>query len=123
MAGDFSSIQGLRLDGGFVISRLEFVAEPFTDAVDRPALARTRILGREFQITLLATLSDKEKSVSLYHEILEAMTVAAVDPPASVVEFNEGDFERAAYEAHDRFGEASPEALAGMLQFYGFRER
>jgi hypothetical protein len=122
MAGDFSAIQGLHLPGGFFISRLEFVAEPLTDALGRPALARTRILGREFQITLLASQTDKEKSVSLYHEILEAMTGAAVEPPVGVIEFNEGDFERAAYEAHNRFGDASSETVNRMLQFHGFGE-
>ncbi len=39
------------------------------------------------------------------------MTVACFDPPASVTEFNEGDFERAGYEAHDQLGAASPENL------------
>ncbi|HEX4139381.1 MAG TPA: hypothetical protein VHY09_03480 [Candidatus Methylacidiphilales bacterium] len=107
MAGDFSSIQGLHLCGDFLISGLEFTAESLTDALGRPALARTRILGREIQITLLASLTDKEKSVSLYHEILEAMPVAVTEPPAGVMELNERDFKRAAYEAHDRFGEAS----------------
>ena len=67
-------------------------------------------------------LSDKECSVTLYHEILEAMTVAVANPPASVGEFNEADFERAGYEAFDQFGAASPENLNRMLQSYGFRE-
>jgi hypothetical protein len=48
--------------------------------------------------------------------------VASVEPPVGVIEFNEGDFERAAYEAHNRFGEASPESVNRMLQFHGFRE-
>jgi len=38
------------------------------------------------------------------------------------MEFNEGDFDRAGYEAHERFGPASPENLNRMLQFYEFRE-
>jgi hypothetical protein len=119
---EFSSIQGARLCGGFVISRLEFSAAPLVDAIGRPALARTRIVAREFQLTITAQLSKKEKSVSLYHEILEAMTVASTEPPARVWDFLEADFERAAYEAHDRFGPASPETLNRMLQFHGFRE-
>jgi hypothetical protein len=61
--------------------------------------------------------------VTLYHEVLEAMTVACSDVPASVAEFNEGDFERSGYEAHETFGPASPERLNRMLQFYGFREQ
>ncbi len=88
----------------------------------RSALAQTRIIGREFHLTILSGLSDKETSVTLYHEILEAMTVAASEVPASVRDFNEDDFERAAYEADERFGPASPENMNSMLQFYGFRE-
>jgi hypothetical protein len=66
-------------------------------------------------------MSDREFSVTLYHEILEAVTLAAAEPPDSVMEFNEADFERSAYDAHDRFGAASPETLSRMLQLYGFR--
>ncbi len=50
------------------------------------------------------------------------MTVASFNPPASVMEFNEGDFERAGYEAHEQFGTATPDSLNRMLQSYGFRE-
>jgi len=59
--------------------------------------------------------------VTLYHEILEAMTVACAHAPSSVKDFNEGDFERAGYEAHERLGPVTPESLNRMLQFYGFR--
>jgi hypothetical protein len=119
---EFDSLQGLRLRGGFIIIRLEFVIKPLVDAMGRSALVRTRIVGREFHLTVLSSLIDKEKSVTLYHEILEAVTVASSEAPASVRDFNEGDFERAAYEAHKLFGPVSPESLDRMLQFYGFRE-
>lgn len=92
------------------------------DAIGREAIARTSIVGTSLEIVLRAGLSDEECSVTLYHEILEAMTVAVLDPPASVCELNEGDFERAGYEAHARFGMASPENLNRMLHVYGFRE-
>ena len=117
-----NSFQGLRLRGGFIIIGLEFVIEPLVDAIGRSALAKTRIVGREFHLTILSSLSDKEKSVTLYHEVLEAATVASSHAPASVRDFNESDFERAAYEAHERFGPVSPESMNRMLQFYGFRE-
>jgi len=116
------SFQGLRLRGGFIIVGLEFVIEPLVDAMGRSALAKTRIVGREFHLAVLSGLTDKEKSVTLYHEILEAVTVASSETPSSVRDFNEGDFERAAYEAHERFGPVSPESMNRMLQFYGFRE-
>jgi len=119
---DPTPFQGLRLCGGYILLHIEFVIEPLVDAVGRPALAKTRIIGREFHLTVLAGLSDEERSVSLYHEVLEAMTVACSGAPASVRDFNEGDFERAAHEAHERFGPVSPERLNSMLQFHGFRE-
>ncbi len=50
------------------------------------------------------------------------MTVACLHPPATVLEFNEGHFERAAYDMHERFGPASPASLNRMLQFFGFAE-
>lgn len=50
------------------------------------------------------------------------MTVACSDPPASLMEFNEGDFERGGYEAHEQLGTASPKNLNRRLQSYGFRE-
>jgi hypothetical protein len=61
-------------------------------------------------------------SVTFYHEVLEAATVACSAPPASVIDFNEADFERTAYAMHEKFGPASPENLSRMLQFHGFRE-
>jgi len=113
--------RGLRLHGGFTIVRLEVITEPLVDALGRMAIAKTRIVGRKFHLSLISNLDEKEWSVTLYHEVLEAMTVACAHPPASVMEFNEGDFERASHEAHERFGPVSPESLNRMLQFYGFR--
>ena len=54
---------------------------------------------------------ERELSVTLYHEILEATAAASADPPASVMDFNEADFERTAYAMPDELGEASPENL------------
>jgi len=120
---DLNGLQGLRLPAGFVLSQVELDQEPLLDPIGRSALAKTRILGKEFRITILSSLGDDEISVTLYHEVLEAMVVASNNSPAILRDFNEGDFERAAYEAHGRFGPASRENLVGMLQFYGFREQ
>jgi hypothetical protein len=114
--------RGLRLVGGFTVVGLDLVAEPLVDAMGRRAIATTQIVGRELRLTVFSGLDAKEWSVTLYHEVLEAITVASVRPPARVMEFNEGDFERAGYEAHERFGPASPENLNRMLQFHEFRE-
>jgi len=66
-------------------------------------------------------LSEAELSITLYHEILEAAAVSVANPPATVVDFNEADFERTAREAHERWGNASPANLNLLLQFHGFR--
>lgn len=83
--------------------------------------SRAPILSRNNSSSSFARgLSEGEISVTIYHEILEAATVASIDPPEAVRSFNEGDFERAGYRAHELFGPASPENLDRMLQFYGF---
>jgi hypothetical protein len=118
---DLNAFSGARLPGGYIIAGISTTAAPFLDPWGRAVVAQTRITGRIFQITILDQADDKECSVSIYHEILEAMTVASENPPASVIDFNEGDFERAGYQAHERFGPVSSESLNRMLQFYGFQ--
>lgn len=119
---DPASFKNVRLRGGFVITDVQFTGAPMVDALEREAVAQTRIIGQKFHLLIRAGLSERELSISLYHEILEAATVASLHPPVSVMEFNEGDFERAAQTAHTEFGEATPETLNRMLQSYGFRE-
>ncbi len=72
---------------------------------------------------VIRTLSDEETSISLYHEVLEAATVAAAIPPPALTMFNEADFERAARDAQTQLGLATPESLDHMLQSFGFREQ
>jgi hypothetical protein len=110
-----------RLGGVFIITEIELTHEPLEDALGREAIAQTRILGREFRLVIHCGLTDEELSISLYHEILEAATVATSHPPAGVLDLNEAGFESAARHAHQSWGEASVENLNRMLQFYGFR--
>jgi len=112
----------LRLRGGFVIKEVEFTDKPLLDALERDASAQTRILGREFRLIIRAALSEEEFSVTLYHEILEAASVGSLNPPDSVLDFNEAGFEQAARDAHARWGNASVVNLNLLLQFHGFRE-
>lgn len=119
---DPSLFENVVLPGGFTIVRIKISATPLTDALGREAFARTRIIGKNFEVAIRSGLSDEEFSVTLYHEILEAATVASANPPVSVLDFNEASFERAAYSAHEQFGAASAENLNRMLQSYGFRE-
>jgi hypothetical protein len=118
---DTGSFQNLEIVGGFKIARVRFVSGRRVDAIGREALAKTSIVGRRFEIVICSPLSDEELSVTIYHEILEAATIASDAAPEGVRMFNEGDFERAAYRAHAQLGEASAATIDRMLQSYGFR--
>jgi hypothetical protein len=119
---DLKGFTNLRLLGGFVIVEIEFTTEPFTDALGRDAVAQTRIVGKELRLLIRSDLPDEELSITLYHEVLEAVSVASIHPPASVMDFNEADFEGAARVAHEQWGNASPQSLSRLLRFYEFRE-
>jgi hypothetical protein len=112
---------GVSLGEGFSIAQVTFVDEPIEDLFGKPAAGRTRIAHRELHIVIAAALSDREKSVTLYHEVLESMTVMVERAPDDVRDFGEADFEREGYSAFDRFGPVSPSTLRAMLQFYGFQ--
>jgi hypothetical protein len=119
---DLASFEGVQLRGGFIISEVRLASEPLKDALGRDAIAQTRILGRRFYLLIRAGLTEKELSVTLYHEVLEAALVGSVNPPESLAEFNEGDFEQTAYQMHENLGVASSENLNRMLQDLGFGE-
>ena len=76
----------------------------------------------DFSSHCVMILTEDEQSISLYHEILEAATVAAHNPLESVLEFNEAEFERAAGSLHARLGRATPERLNQMLAEFGFKD-
>ena len=118
-----SAFNRLRLRGGCTIVRIEEVKQPLRDALEREAVAQTMINGSRLAILISAGLSQTELSVTLYHEVLEAVAVANENPPETVVEFNEGDFEQAARTMHDRLGEATPANVNHMLQLFGFPEK
>lgn len=117
---DLVPFQNLALRGGFLLVEVGLTAQPLLDPIERAATAQTLIRGSRFHILLRADLDERELSVSLYHEVLEAATVAADPPPESVLEFNEGHFERAAQSAHERLGVASPKTLNQLLAEFGF---
>jgi len=115
-------LTGYKLSGGFTIARIRLTNEMLVDAIGREAVARTAIVGLSLDIEL-RRLSDEEISISLYHEVLEASTVATAITPRAVAMFNEGDFERAARHAHAQLGPATAENLDRMLQSFGFGEQ
>jgi hypothetical protein len=100
---------------------IELTNAPIVDAIGREAIAQTSAIAREFRLLIRAGLSEAELSVTLYHEILEAASVAIASPPDNVIDFKEADFEQAARNAHERWGNASPANLNLLLQFHGFR--
>jgi hypothetical protein len=118
---DLAAFQNLALRGGFLIAEIRLTSQFLLDPLGRPATAQTIIRGSRFHIFLRDDLNEAELSLSLYHEVLEAATVAADHPPESVLEFSEGDFERAAQSAHARLGVASAEHLNQMLAEFGFQ--
>jgi hypothetical protein len=117
---NLAPFQNLLLHGGFTLVETQLTAEPLLDPLERAALAQTIIRRKNLHIFLRADLDERELSISLYHEVLEAATLATETPPHSVIEFNEGDFEQASIAAHDRLGVASPESLNQMLAEFGF---
>jgi hypothetical protein len=52
---DPSTFKNVRLHGGFVIADLQFTAAPMLDALDREAVAQTRVIGREFRLLIQAS--------------------------------------------------------------------
>lgn len=118
--GAFDAFADLSLHGGFLLKRVRSADESMSDALDRPALARTTITGMVLEIEMDARLSAEETSVTLYHEVLEAASVAAPRPPMAVCELNEAGFESAARQMHANLGVATPTTLNRMLALFGF---
>jgi hypothetical protein len=117
---DLRPFQNLQLHSGFTLAEVRLTARPLVDPLRRQATAQTIIRGTRFHILLRANLDEGELSVFLYHEVLEAATLAEDYPPEAVVGFNEGGFERAAQAAHASWGLVSPVTLNQMLVEFGF---
>ena len=118
---DLARFQNLALRGGFRIAEVQLTAKPLLDPLERAASAHRRSSEvLPFHIFLRVDLDEKELSVSMYHDVLEAATVAADVPPPKVMEFNEGHFEAAGQSAHQRLGIASPGTLNQFLAEFGF---
>ena len=81
---DLAAFENLGLRGGFVIVEIRLTSQFLLDPLGRPATAQTVIRGYRFHISLRQALSEAQLSISLYHEVLEAATVAAEHPPQSV---------------------------------------
>ncbi|MGH7972478.1 MAG: hypothetical protein ACREIC_27510 [Limisphaerales bacterium] len=119
---DLTAFNNVPLLGGFSIAEVRLTSQCLFDPLGRPAAAQTLIRGNQFHIVLRERMAQEELSISLYHEVLEAATVAAENPPESVMEFNEGDFEESARSAHAEYGMASPTSLNEMLEKFGFED-
>jgi len=120
MLPDLASFSHLNLPGGFLLAEIRIGSASMIDPAGRPALARTTINGRNIEIILLAGMSVEEQSISIYHETLEGLTVGTDQPPESVCDFLESDFEKAAIRAHQQFGFATPENVISFLKGFHF---
>ncbi|MGA3182607.1 MAG: hypothetical protein ABSF38_19950 [Verrucomicrobiota bacterium] len=78
---EINSFKNLRLLGGFIIVEIEFTPDRLVDALGRDAIAQTRIVGQEFRMVIRSDLPENELSITLYHEVLEAASVAGARPP------------------------------------------
>jgi hypothetical protein len=119
---DITAFNNVTLTGRFVLVEVRLTSQSLFDPLGRPAAAQTLIRGNQFYIALREGLPEQELSISLYHEVLEAATVASDNPPESVIEFDEGDFEQAARFAHVQHGFASASSLNEMLENFGFKD-
>lgn len=119
-APNLRSFRDLALPGGYILSVIELVPGPMIDPIGRAALARTVIEGRRIAIVLDDAQPPDEQSISIYHEMLEGLTVAVDAPPAAVVDFCEADFEREARLALQRFGVATPQSVIAFLTAFDF---
>jgi hypothetical protein len=117
---DLSSFHELPLRGGFLLVEVQLTGRPLLDPLNRAASAQTIIRGNRIHVLLRADLDEREMSIALYHEVLEAATLAAKSPPRTVYELNEAGFEDAAQAAFIRFGIASSRSLNEMLANFGF---
>ena len=100
------AFDGFDLPGNFLLQKIIISPAELVDPLGRPDLAKSVIQGKNITITLVAQ-SEEEQSVSIYHEMLETLTVAFDEPPESVILMNEADFEQAAREAHQKFGSSA----------------
>jgi hypothetical protein len=114
------TFRNLPLRGGLILREIVFAADPFTDAIGRPALARALITGTDVQIQLAPESDEASLSISIYHEVLEAVAISVISPPAAVAAMNEGAFEAAAISAYETFGPAAPDTVNRMLEMHGF---
>ena len=100
---DIAQFKNLPLHGGFIIREIELTDVPIVDAIGREAIAQTSTIAGNFRLLIRSGLSGKELSITLYHEILEAASVAIAEPPRSVIDFNP----TSATEASRKTGEAA----------------
>lgn len=118
---DLASFRELPLPGGFVLDSIAAVPGPLIDPIGRAALARTTIHAGRIAIVLDEQQSAEDQSISIYHELIEGLTVAVPIAPGAVMEFSEADFEREARRAFDTFGVATPTTVITFLTNFGFR--
>jgi hypothetical protein len=117
---NFVDFENLEFPSGHFIESIRLVEAKMLDPIGRPALAKSIIEGKRIRIEISDQLDSREIAVSIYHEVLEALTVAVDAPPQSVMELNEAGFEKEACEAYDVFGSPTPEIVLSWIKSKGF---
>ena len=117
---DLGQFSNLQLSQGFRLVGIEIVEGPMLDAIGRPALAKAVIESNTIRIYLAAGQTPGEMSVSIYHEVLEAMTIGVPVPPPRVFNLTEAGFEQAAQDAYQRHGLANKVSVINFIHELGF---
>jgi hypothetical protein len=117
---DLDSFRNARLRGGSSIESIAIAeGEPGTRVAPLGQTTMDVGTGR-MTIRIAPGLSAYERSVTIYHEILEATVLQAKQPPAMVLDLSEEDFDLLAYMAQEQFGTATVDRLNKLLEALGY---
>jgi hypothetical protein len=117
---NLTAFDNLEFPSGHFIESIRLVEAKMLDPIGRPALAKSIIEGKRIRIEISDQLDSREVAVSIYHEVLEALTVAVDTPPQSVLELNEAGFEKEAHEAYAIYDSPTPERVLSWIKSKGF---
>jgi hypothetical protein len=117
-----SSFQNAKLRGGTRLESVSVSEGLLVDVSGGPALGHTSVnLGTgAMQVRLAPGLSPSEQSITLYHEVIEASSLRAKEPPPMVLDLSEEEIDLLAKMAYEQLGTATVENLNQILDILGF---
>jgi hypothetical protein len=121
-APNLSSFRNAQLRG---VASIEFVAVAegrLVDVSGGPALGHTstNVGTGVMTIRIAPGLSPTEQSITLYHEVIEAVSLQAESPPALVLDLSEEEIDLLAKLAHEEYGTTKVANLNKLLAELGF---